>query len=124
MIRLNKVPERPRLEKDGLREMEERDVPEVTALYNKYMQRFGMSIVMTEEEVRHHFLSGRGRGPTEKESWRKPRDGQVVWTYVVEVSPSHVHRTFVDAYLLYSCRTHKHTRSPTSSRSTHYPRRS
>lgn len=82
MIRLNKVPERPRLESQGLREMEEKDIPEVTALYDAYMKRFGMVITLTEEEVRHQFFSGRGVG---EGSWKLPRGGQVVWTYVVEV---------------------------------------
>lgn len=87
MIRLNKVPERPRLldSHHGLREMEDKDVPGVAALYERYMQRYGMSLVMTEDEVRHHFLSGRGEGPSTQNSWKSPREGQVVWAYVVEV---------------------------------------
>ena len=100
MIRLHKVPDRPRLERDGLREMEEKDVPEVTALYEAYMKRFGMAIVLTEEEAQHHFLSGRGIGPTEKESWRKPRDQQVVWTYVVEVCALFPRHLRITAYFL------------------------
>ncbi|EKM55512.1 uncharacterized protein PHACADRAFT_256185 [Phanerochaete carnosa HHB-10118-sp] len=100
MIRLNKVQDRPRLEKEGLREMEEKDVPEVTALYEAYMKRFGMAIILTEEEARHQFLSGRGIGPTEKESWRKPRDGQVVWTYVVENPQTHKITEFFSFYSL------------------------
>lgn len=82
MIRLNKVPDRPRLEHHGLREMEEKDVAQVTALYASYMERFGMAVQLTEEEVRYQFLSGRGTGPG---GWKKPREGQVIWTYVVEV---------------------------------------
>lgn len=100
MIRLNKVPERPRLESQGLREMEEKDVPEVTALYDAYMKRFGMAIILTEDEVRHQFLSGRGVGPTEKDSWRKPREGQVVWTYVVENPETHKITDFFSFYSL------------------------
>lgn len=80
---LNKVPEKLKLEKEGLREMEEKDIPEVTALYAAYMSRFGMVIQLTEEEARHQFFSGRGEGPG---NWRKPREKQVIWTYVVEVS--------------------------------------
>jgi glycylpeptide N-tetradecanoyltransferase len=86
MIRLNKVPERPRLLNQGLREMEEKDVPEVTELYGQYMKRFGMAIEFTEEEVRHQFLSGRGIGPSRPDSWKNPREKQVVWAYVFEVS--------------------------------------
>ncbi len=85
MIRLNKVAERPHLEKQGLREMEEKDIPQVAKLYASYMKRFGMAIEMTHDEVRHHFHSGLGEGPRGKDSWKVPREGQVVWTYVVEV---------------------------------------
>lgn len=90
MIRLNKVPDVPRLldpsGNGGLREMEERDVPEVAELFSRYMKRFGMTFVMTLDEVRHQFLSGRGEGPSSKDSWKTPREGQVVWTYVYEVN--------------------------------------
>ncbi|KAI0341836.1 N-myristoyl transferase [Trametopsis cervina] len=100
MIRLNKVPERPKLLAQGLREMEEKDVPEVTKLYGKYMQRFGMSINLNEDEVRHNFLSGRGDGPGSPDSWKRPREGQVVWTYVVEDPSSHKITDFWSFYSL------------------------
>lgn len=86
LIRLNKLPDTPRLLTRGLREMEDRDVPQVTALYGKYMDRFGTAHLMDENEIRHVLLSGRGEGPTTPDSWRTPREKQVVWTYVVEVS--------------------------------------
>ena len=87
MARLHKVPERPRLidPHHGLRELQEKDVPEVSVLYERYMSRFGMAIKFTEDEIRHQFLSGRGTGPSTNDSWRTPREGQVVWAYVVEV---------------------------------------
>lgn len=120
MIRLHKLPERPRLLNQGFREMEERDVAEVTALYAAYMARFGLAIVLTEDEVRHQFLSSRGTGPGSKESWKNPRDGQVVWVYVIEVirsvSSQEVGRSKT------THRTHKRTRSPTSFRSTRFLR--
>ncbi|KAJ3554472.1 hypothetical protein NM688_g3090 [Phlebia brevispora] len=100
MIRLHRVPERPHLLSQGLREMEERDVPVVTELYAKYMKRFGMAITMTEDEARHHFLSGRGTGPSEKDSWKIPRDGQVIWTYVVENPQTHKVTDFFSFYSL------------------------
>jgi len=86
MIRLHKVPERPRMvdPQYGLREMEEKDVPAVTDLYERYVKRFGLAILMTKDEVKHHLLSGRGEGPSSKDSWKIPRKGQVVWSYVVE----------------------------------------
>jgi hypothetical protein len=79
MIRQHKVPDEIVL--SGVREMEERDVPEVMELYQRYMKRFDMSPVMTKEEIQHQFLSGRGTG--ESVGWS--RQGQVVWSYVVEV---------------------------------------
>lgn len=88
MIRLHKVPEKPRLidPQYGLRELEEKDIPAVAELYERFMSRFGMAIKFTEDEIRHQFLSGRGNGPSVKDSWKTPREGQVVWAYVVEVN--------------------------------------
>jgi glycylpeptide N-tetradecanoyltransferase len=79
MIRQHKVPDSIVL--SGVREMEERDVPEVMELYQRYMKRFDMSPVMTQDDIYHQFLSGRGTG----ESVQWARTGQVVWSYVVEV---------------------------------------
>ncbi|CAL1705092.1 unnamed protein product [Somion occarium] len=102
MIRLNKVPERPRLlePQHGLREMEDKDIPEVTALYEKFMKRFDTALQFTEEEARHHFLSGRGTGPSTKDSWKTPREGQVVWAYVVEDPKTHKITDFFSFYSL------------------------
>ncbi|KAI0724001.1 N-myristoyl transferase [Cerioporus squamosus] len=100
MIRLHKVPDRPRLLDQGLREMEERDVPQVSDLFARYMRRFDMSPVFTEDEIRHQFLSGTGEGPRGGESWKKPRDGQVVWTYVVENPKTHKITDYFSFYSL------------------------
>jgi glycylpeptide N-tetradecanoyltransferase len=81
MIRVYKMVAKPQL--SGLREMEERDVSDVADLFTRYMQRFSMGPIMTLDEVRHQFLSGRGRMDEPSEHYRRP--GQVVWTYVVEV---------------------------------------
>jgi glycylpeptide N-tetradecanoyltransferase len=86
MIRQFKVPSTPTLSRAGLREMEERDVPAVTELYGRYMERFDMIPLLEEDDVLHQFLSGRGKGELEASTGRRP--GQVVWTYVVEVSSS------------------------------------
>lgn len=64
--------------------MEEMDVAKVSALYTRYMDRFTMSPTMTEDEIGHQFLSGKGTGEKRKED--KRREGQVVWTYVIEVN--------------------------------------
>lgn len=85
MIRQFKLPSSPHLSRSGLREMEERDVVEVADLFTKYMKRFDMVPEMTHDEVRHQFLSGRGKG--EKDPATRRREGQVIWTYVVEVGP-------------------------------------
>jgi glycylpeptide N-tetradecanoyltransferase len=69
--------------------MEEKDLPDVTALFKRYMKRFDMAPELTVDEARHHFLSGRGETEgTQAET--KRRKGQVVWSYVVEVSSQRV----------------------------------
>jgi len=76
-----KLPSTPHFAASGLREMEERDVEQVTDLYKRYMGRFDMSPLMTAEEVRHNFLSGKGTGEIGASG---RREGQVLWVYVVE----------------------------------------
>ena len=85
MIRLHKVPDRPRLLDQGLREMVDEDVKQVGELFARYMDRFHMSPIYNDDEILHQFLSGRGNGPRGPDSWKTRREGQVVWTYVVEV---------------------------------------
>jgi len=75
--------------------MEESDVSAVAELYKRYMERFDMIPLLEEDEVRHQFLSGRGRGEREASGRRQ---GQVVWTYVVEVSSHHDSRLPLVAY--------------------------
>lgn len=96
MIRQFKVASTPALSRAGLREMEETDVSAVAELYGRYMERFDMIPLLEEDEVRHQFLSGRGKGKREASTGR--RQGQVVWTYVVEVSPHHDSRLPLLAY--------------------------
>lgn len=83
MIRQYKISSTPTLARSGLREMEDKDVKAVFDLFTRYMQRFDMVPVMTEDEIRHQLLSGIGKG--EKDAAGR-REGQVVWSYVVEVS--------------------------------------
>lgn len=59
----------------GLRPMQRRDMDAVLSLLNKYLARFDMAPVFTADEIEHWLLHQ-----------NKPED-QVVWTYVVEVSP-------------------------------------
>ena len=80
MIRILSLPSQTSIH--GLREMEEKDVPAVHALWHKFMVYFDMVPDFTEEDVQHYLLSGRGEG--EMKNLR--REGQVVWSYVVEVN--------------------------------------
>lgn len=100
MIRLHKLPDSPRLLSRGLREMEERDVAQVHELYSRYTSRFGMSHIMSPEELQHHLLSGFGEGPRDVDSWKTPREGQVIWTYVVENPDTHKITDFISFYSL------------------------
>jgi glycylpeptide N-tetradecanoyltransferase len=98
-IRQNKLPSVPHLAQNGrgLREMREDDVPAVKDLFTQYISRFGMWPVMTAEEIQHQFLSGMGTGETNDMG---RREGQVVWTYVVENSQTHEITDFFSFYSL------------------------
>ncbi|KAF5347878.1 hypothetical protein D9757_013416 [Collybiopsis confluens] len=95
MIRLNQLPSKQELQ--GIREMTEKDVPQVAELYTNYMQRFDMIPIMNAEEIKHQFLSGGGK-PGTGNKWR--RDGQVVWAYVVENKDTHAITDYVSFYSL------------------------
>ncbi|KIK57706.1 hypothetical protein GYMLUDRAFT_75318 [Collybiopsis luxurians FD-317 M1] len=95
MIRLNQLPNKFQL--PGMREMTEQDVPQVTELYLKYMQRYGMIPIMDAQEIKHQFLSGGGKADTGNK-WR--REGQVVWAYVVENKDTHKITDYVSFYSL------------------------
>lgn len=82
MTRLNKVAETTSL--PGLREMEDKDIDQATVLFAEYMKRFDMVPLFDVAEARHHFLSGRGTGELGSGGVGR-RQGQVTWTYVVEV---------------------------------------
>lgn len=75
MIERYRVPDEPALLNQGLREMEERDVPEVTSLYASYMTRFDLALELTQDEIRHHLIGGSNTA----------QEDRAVWTYVVEV---------------------------------------
>ena len=67
----------------GLREIEESDAKEVGDLLRAYLARFDLAPVMSDEEIQHNFFSGKGKGkPDPVTGWRQ---GQITWTYVVEV---------------------------------------
>ena len=65
--------------------MEDRDIGQIGDLFTRYRQRFGMAPLMTLDEIRHQFLSGKGKGERTPGTWKERRDGQVVRAYVVEV---------------------------------------
>ncbi|RSH90742.1 glycylpeptide N-tetradecanoyltransferase [Saitozyma podzolica] len=80
MVRQYAVPQHPRI--PGFREMVKADVPQVGELLRKYLARFEVvQVFAKDEEVEHWFLSGQGREEGGK------RVEQVVWAYVVELSP-------------------------------------
>lgn len=74
--------------------MEKKDVTQVRELLTRYLSRFEIhQVFKDDQEVEHWFLSGRGKdgkgGIAGSEvgeghgDWG--REGQVVWSYVVEV---------------------------------------
>ncbi|KAF8201746.1 N-myristoyl transferase [Pholiota molesta] len=81
MVRINKLPSATTL--SGLREMEEKDIVAVTHLHTEYMKRFDMVPLYDIDEIRHHFLSGRGEGEVGSGGPGR-RQRQVTWAYVVE----------------------------------------
>lgn len=111
MIRIYNLPSNLHLA-SSIREMEEKDAEGVHALYTKYMQRFDLVPTMTVEEVRHQFLSGRGTGEKKENSRRQ---GQVVWTYVVEVCSLYTLDKFMADYVIH--RTPNRIKLQTFSRS-------
>jgi len=82
MTRINKVPDTTTL--PGLREMQVKDISKVSQLFSLYIKRFGMAPVFSETEVKHQLLSGCGRGEVGSGGPGR-REGQVTWSYVVEV---------------------------------------
>lgn len=97
MIRVNKLNERVYL--PGTREMEEKDVDAVHDLFSRYMQRFDMIPEFSKDEVRHHFMSGRGVGSM-GDGGKGRRNKQVTWTYVVEDPDTHKITDFFSFYSL------------------------
>ncbi|EJD54664.1 N-myristoyl transferase [Auricularia subglabra TFB-10046 SS5] len=96
MVRFFKLPSQPQLLHRGLREMANKDIPDVKAIWNQYMKRFGVVPVMTTDELRHLFLGGIGKGPVKDGR----RDGQVVWSYVVEDPETHKVTDYFSFYSL------------------------
>ncbi|GLB34863.1 putative adds a myristoyl group to the N-terminal glycine residue of certain cellular proteins [Lyophyllum shimeji] len=103
MIRVNKVPSATATR--GLREMEEKDVPQVADLFTRYMKRFDMFPIFDLAEVRHQFLSGRGTGAV-GDGGPGRRVGQVTWTHVVEDPETHKITDFFSFYSLPSTVIH------------------
>ncbi|KAJ9092808.1 hypothetical protein QFC21_006684 [Naganishia friedmannii] len=95
LVRKYALPTTPQL--PGFREMQETDVRGVCGLLRGFMKRYEMSQVFGgEEEVGHWYLSARGLG----EVVRGRREGQVVWSYVVEDPQTHQITDFISFYSL------------------------
>ena len=71
MVKRNRVPEKTKT--PGWREMEEKDIDNVSSLLSKYLKRFDLIQDFTREEVEHWFLNG-----------IQDQADRVVWTYVVD----------------------------------------
>ena len=100
----------------GLRPMELRDVPQVTKLFNQYMNRFEMVPVLNLAEAEHQFMMT--ALATEDAGIEK-----VTWSYVVEVRSHNTFLCSLRCKTFRSCRTRKQIRSPISLRSTLCPPR-
>lgn len=82
LVKQQAVP--PHARTPGFREIVPADIPQVGELLRRYLSRFAVApTFLDEEELEHWFLSGMG-----KEVEGGKRVEQVVWAYVVEVSPS------------------------------------
>jgi glycylpeptide N-tetradecanoyltransferase len=112
MVRINKLPSATTL--SGLREMEEKDIVAVTHLHTEYMKRFDMVPLYDIDEIRHHFLSGRGEGEVGSGGPGR-RQRQVTWAYVVEVRPSEIVHS--NSANVVNCRIQKLAKLLISSRS-------
>ncbi|KAF8636733.1 hypothetical protein AX17_003536 [Amanita inopinata Kibby_2008] len=97
MIRVHNLPSTTSIQ--GLRQVEDRDAPQLTRLFLRYMERFTMVPVFNVQDIRHQLLSGKGRGTPEEGAGNR-RDGQVTWTYVVEDPESHRITDFFSFYSL------------------------
>jgi len=73
---------------EGLREMEEKDVPAVTKLLRRYLGRFDMAPIYEENEVDHWFVHRGGE--------------RVIWAYVVEDPKTNQITDFFSFYALES----------------------
>ncbi|KAG0144600.1 hypothetical protein CROQUDRAFT_47084 [Cronartium quercuum f. sp. fusiforme G11] len=92
--RMYECPAEPAL--PGFREMTESDVPAVGILLRKYMSRYDLQPLLSDEEVRHNFISGRGKG----ELVDGRRDEQVTWSFVAENTEDGSITDFVSFYHL------------------------
>jgi hypothetical protein len=118
MIRINHLTSTTTI--PGLREAEDRDIPQLAALFTKFMERYSMVPIFSEQELQHQLLSGRGTGKI-GDGGAGRRQGQVTWTYVVEVSRMATQDTTKPK--CYASRIRNHIASRTSSHSTHcHPR--
>lgn len=88
LIKLNRLPAEPEIQ--NVREMRDEDAPKVGKLLAKYLDKFDLVPVMTDEEVQHWFCSG---------DHRLGADKQVVWSYVVEAPET---KEITDFFSFYS----------------------
>lgn len=92
--RMYECPTEPLL--PGFREMVESDVPTVGILLRRYMSRYDLQPILSDDEIRHNFISGRGKG----EPIDGRREEQVAWSFVAENPENHTITDFVSFYHL------------------------
>jgi len=95
MVARNKLPSSV-LANRGLREMQAEDISQVASLWQQYMKRFKLCPRYSLEEFQHNLLSGSGHGSPVNGR----RQGQVVWSYVVENPETHLITDFFTFYSL------------------------
>ncbi|GAA5990097.1 hypothetical protein JCM11641_007066 [Rhodosporidiobolus odoratus] len=91
----------------GLREIERKDLKACARLLRAYLARFDMAPLLSNKEVEHALWAGRGRDV----KGSKEREGQVVWTYVVEDPETHAITSLFSLYSLPSTAV-KHSPTP------------
>ncbi|KAM0749018.1 N-myristoyl transferase [Meredithblackwellia eburnea MCA 4105] len=92
LVLQNKLPEGTSI--PGLREVEKRDLKQVSRLLRAYLARMDMAPLVSNREVEHALFAGRGKDVDGK------RVGQVTWCYVVEDPTTHRITDFFSFYSL------------------------
>jgi len=102
MVKSHLVPKNPHL--PGFREMEEKDIPTVTAQLNEFQKKYTVGVHFTEEEVRHYLMPRKDIvGSYVIEDERTKAVTAFFSFYIVPstVLGNHEYDSFVSAYFYY-----------------------